>query len=63
MNFLCFKIYKGYLEMIWTHPVGGSFIILRQNTNQLLDEDIPLLGLYITALSLVASGWLHGTIL
>jgi len=63
VNFLCFKIYKGYLEMIWTHPVVSSFIILRLNADQLLALDIHLLGVYITAVSLGASGWLHGTIL
>ena len=63
MNFLCFKIYKGCLEMICTHPVGSSFIILRLNSNQQLGEDIPLLGLYTTAISLGVSVWLHGTIL
>ena len=63
MNFLCFKIYEGCLEMIWTHPVGKSFIILRLKTDQLLAQDIPLLGLYIAAISLGPSGWLHGTIL
>lgn len=59
---LTFKhyFYEGRSEMIWTQLACGNFVIFRLNTEQLLAQHIPLLGLNI---ALGASRRLHGTIL
>lgn len=48
-------IYKGHSKMIWPHLTRGSFIICRLSITQLVAQNIPLLGLYVTAVFLGAS--------
>jgi len=49
--------------MVWTHLTWGNVVFLRLSIKQLLDQHIPLLKLYIAAISVGACGWLHCTII
>ena len=56
-------IYERRSEMILTRPISNNFIIYRLNTKHPVEQHVPLLGTYVAAISLRASGWLHWTIL
>ena len=47
IRFLQPQYYEGHSEMIWTHLICRKYIIFgRMNTQQLLAQHIPLLGLH-----------------
>jgi hypothetical protein len=55
-----FQIYAGRSEIIWTHLICSNSITFRLNIKTPASSTIPLLGLYIAAVSSGASEWHHG---